>query len=79
MTFFRYKWLKDGQTLNLTDLSHRVVQIPGAGTFKLTKLRTSDEGKYECIAENGNGTAVDSPIHLKHACKLGFVIEGKAR
>ena len=60
-----YRWEKDGRPFQLSEYPDRIVQFPDEGTFELKKLQAEDEGKYQCIAWNGNGTAYDRPIHLK--------------
>uniref|UniRef100_A0A915JES0 Ig-like domain-containing protein n=1 Tax=Romanomermis culicivorax TaxID=13658 RepID=A0A915JES0_ROMCU len=61
-----YRWLKNKRDFNLDNplLSGRVTRIPGEGSFILSRLSIDDEGVYRCIAENGNGTAVDKEIHF---------------
>ncbi|KRX49451.1 Neuroglian [Trichinella murrelli] len=60
-----YRWLKDGVPLNFEELNDRATSVPGEGTFILSKLRLEDEGIYQCIAENGNGSAYDREIVLR--------------
>ncbi|OUC49377.1 putative immunoglobulin domain protein [Trichinella nativa] len=65
-----YRWLKDGVPLNFEELNDRATSVPGEGTFILSKLRLEDEGIYQCIAENGNGSAYDREIVLRRTCKF---------
>ncbi|KFD61036.1 hypothetical protein M514_12098 [Trichuris suis] len=61
----KYRWLKDGQPFDMNALSERLTQVPGEGSFVLSKLLREDEGNYQCIAENGNGSAYDKEIILR--------------
>lgn len=65
----RYRWLKNGREFASSD-TIRIAKIPGEGTIIISKLVAADAGNYQCIAENGNGTAVDRDIELRQTCIL---------
>ena len=51
----RIKWLKDSIPVPLTTSDKYDVQLEG--TLLVRDLRRTDEGTYECVAENVAGTA----------------------
>lgn len=76
--FCSYRWIKNGNSfpLDADGLSHRVTRTPGEASIVLTNLRVEDKGTYQCIADNGNGTAFDHPIELKHSCNYTLLFCG---
>ncbi|KAG8195062.1 hypothetical protein JTE90_029641 [Oedothorax gibbosus] len=81
-----YRWIKDGETLDIQSEGGRVVQQPNKGTLEVNSPLDTDEGTYQCFAENIHGTSVSNAVHLRKSelnsfqdeeTKEEFVIEGE--
>lgn len=55
------KWLKDSIPV---DTSNARFQVLDSGSLQIESAQESDEGKYECIAENEVGTTYSYPANL---------------
>jgi hypothetical protein len=64
---FSYKWRKDGIPFPLEIYRHKIQQKSNEGTFTITHLTADDQGVYECLAINDNGTAVSEKINFQAA------------
>uniref|UniRef100_A0A1I7RH52 Neuroglian n=1 Tax=Bursaphelenchus xylophilus TaxID=6326 RepID=A0A1I7RH52_BURXY len=63
----RYEWRKDGVPFPLEVYQQRIEQKKGEGTFTLSQLTIEDQGVYECLAINENGTAVSESVKFEAA------------
>uniref|UniRef100_A0A1I8BTL9 Ig-like domain-containing protein n=1 Tax=Meloidogyne hapla TaxID=6305 RepID=A0A1I8BTL9_MELHA len=61
---FRYRWLKDNSTFPVNVYRDRIVTNSDNGSLIFTKFSESDEGEYQCLASNDNGTAYSEKIKL---------------
>jgi hypothetical protein len=67
----RYKWLKDNATFPVNVYRDRIIPNTENGSLTFTKFTETDEGDYQCLAANDNGTAYSKKIRLQLACKSG--------
>ncbi|XP_035227979.1 neuroglian-like isoform X2 [Stegodyphus dumicola] len=81
-----YRWTKNSEKFDFSEESDRINQQPKRGTLYVNKPIDTDEGIYQCFAENIYGTSVSVAVHLKKAelnsfpdeeTKEVFVIEGE--
>ncbi|KAI6181170.1 Neuroglian [Aphelenchoides besseyi] len=62
-----YKWLKNGIPFPLEVYANRIHQKAGEGTFTISQLNIDDQGEYQCMAVNDNGTAISEKIKFEAA------------
>ena len=60
-------WLKDNLPI---DLNHTKYSLYNEASLQISKAEESDNGFYECVAENYLGVAFAEPIHLQARSKL---------
>lgn len=60
-------WLKDNLPV---DLNHSRFSLYNEASLQILKAEESDNGFYECVAENSLGTAFAESIHLQARSKL---------
>ncbi|XP_074641838.1 hemicentin-1-like [Tubulanus polymorphus] len=54
-------WLKDRIPVNMTDPR---LTLLNSGSLQIKRIEESDDGEYQCIAENSVGTATSYPANL---------------
>ncbi|KAM9717784.1 receptor-type tyrosine-protein phosphatase delta isoform 13-T13 [Menidia menidia] len=62
-------WFKDFLPVNTTNNNGRIKQLRSGGTpirgaLQIEQSEESDQGKYECVATNNDGTRYSSPANL---------------
>ncbi|KAF7230415.1 transcript variant X31 [Nothobranchius furzeri] len=62
-------WFKDFLPVNTTNNIGRIKQLrsgrlPAAGALQIEQSEESDQGKYECVATNNDGTRYSAPANL---------------
>ncbi|GIY13215.1 neuroglian [Caerostris extrusa] len=81
-----YRWTKDGEPFDFAVETGRINKQPHKGTLEVTTPYETDEGVYQCFAENSHGTSVSNAVHLRKSelnsfldeeTKEEFVIEGE--
>ncbi|KAM9717787.1 receptor-type tyrosine-protein phosphatase delta isoform 16-T16 [Menidia menidia] len=56
-------WFKDFLPVNTTNNNGRIKQLR-SGALQIEQSEESDQGKYECVATNNDGTRYSSPANL---------------
>ncbi|KAL3085546.1 hypothetical protein niasHT_037287 [Heterodera trifolii] len=69
-----YKWLKDNATLPLEVYASRILTNPDNGSLTFVHFEDIDEGDYQCLAFNGNGTAYSEKMRLQQAWIRAFPV-----
>uniref|UniRef100_A0A914H661 Ig-like domain-containing protein n=1 Tax=Globodera rostochiensis TaxID=31243 RepID=A0A914H661_GLORO len=69
-----YKWLKDNATLPLEVYTSRILSNPDNGSLTFVQFEDTDEGDYQCLALNGNGTAYSEKMRLQQAWIRAFPV-----
>lgn len=52
--------------------SDRVTISPTNGTLRFLNFVAEDQGIYQCLAENDNGTIFSDSITIQQACKFSI-------
>lgn len=81
-----YRWTKNGEPFDYSVETGRVNQQLNKGTLEVNTPYDTDEGIYQCFAENSHGTSVSNAVHLRKSelnsfpdeePKEVFVMEGE--
>ncbi|UYV67462.1 CHL1 [Cordylochernes scorpioides] len=74
-----YRWTKDGKLFDLVAHDDRISQQPGRGTLVVTIPKDTDEGVYQCFAENSLGTSVSNTVILRKSGMSTWPSRGLAK
>ncbi|XP_062381819.1 receptor-type tyrosine-protein phosphatase delta-like [Sardina pilchardus] len=56
-------WFKDFLPVNTSNSNGRIKQLP-SGALQINQSEETDQGKYECVATNSEGTRYSAPANL---------------
>lgn len=68
----KFYWTKDNKPFYFNETTTRISQLQGHGTLIVKHLIESDEGEYQCYAENSLGIARTDKAILKETILLDF-------
>ncbi|CAL1526256.1 unnamed protein product [Lymnaea stagnalis] len=63
----KYKWLKDGKSIDLDSNKERWTLIHGVGSLLINNPIDSDSGVYQCMVSNDCGVSLSNFMTLLHA------------
>lgn len=63
--WFRYRWTKSGEAFDYEAEEGRISRQAQKGTLYVNNPLNSDEGIYQCFAENIHGTSVSNTVNLR--------------
>ena len=76
MSLNRYRWKFNDKDFNPDALGDRIMQFPNVGTIIINNPEKTDEGIYQCFADNGYGVSVSQKAYLKYAVVEPFPMQG---
>ena len=73
--FHRYRWTKNGQPFDYEAEEGRISRQAHKGTLYVNKPLDSDEGVYQCFAENIHGVSLSNTVSLrKSGMEFHFIV-----